>query len=526
MTLMGPLKLRIKMPGDPTRDLPITAFIDVKRGEIRREDIEMLYKKIRQLGAHFVLILTDRSPHPEALEELEILPQIVLTVVEHRDLVKLLVVSLAKRRGIEIDNMLLRRSYENLFEKFGLRKRITDWIERMMKKGYLLHFEGFVGDTAKACRFFINSIGKGLSLEECWKLSWDIRNFLPFGIESKIIPDMGLEPLRRHAKVLLDYGFLKEKNGKYMIQKHPSEECVLELLDYYGGRTTKSELKKHFVYREAEERIFDSLIELMERKLLIMLEGREVIKLLKPPEVKRLREDVIEKYEQKKALLLNYKNRFSNILTWKKRAPGEIISLELMENEIEELIKEVSTAQEEDVIRSYTFLLRELINWYGYYVDKIDLCLFKTSELIKQLEAEIGNCERRSNELFKKLLEATKVGELKIELQELQKVRDDLNELKKILETSLSTKEIKDLLKSILGSKKSVDESQKEKLITDVDEELKLRGDWTIAEYVLIKIKEEEILEEIKNFYKTLDSLDKLTDELTNITQDFSKLFI
>jgi len=73
-----------------------------------------------------------------------------------------------------------------------------------------------------------------------------------------------------------------------------------------------------------------------------------------------------------------------------------------MEKVIEEIIKEVSTAADEDVTRSYTFLLTELIEWYGNYVDKIDLCIFKTNELIKQLEVEIGGCERRSGELFKK----------------------------------------------------------------------------------------------------------------------------
>jgi hypothetical protein len=514
------------MFGDPTKELPVTAFIDVKRGGIIKEDIRMLSQEIRQQGAHLVLILTDSTPHSEALEELEFLPQIILAVVELRDLIKLLVISFAQRRGISIDSTLLSRAYRMMFEKFGLREQIAKWMEKMARRGYLLNFEGFSGDTAKACRFFINSIGEDLPLDKCWELSWGIRNFLPFGIDSKIIPDMGLEAFKRHAKILVDYGFLKEEQGKFRIQKHPSEERIVELLEYYGGSSTKATLMKHFIFREAAEHVFDSLIEHMERKLLIVHESREIIRLLKLPEVKRLREDSQKKFEEKKSILRG-NSPLTHILTWKERE-WAIISLEEMEKLIEKLFAEISTATDEDIIRSYTFLIRELIDWYGFFVDKINLSKLKANGMISQLEVEIGGLERRFKELFENLIKATKAMGLQVELQELQKTKDELGEVKNFLENPLSSEELEKFMKPLAGDKKSRDAIRKEKLITDIDEELKvqgIRGDWAIPEYVLIKKKEEEIINEINNLNRTLESLHELSEELTLLTEDISKLF-
>jgi hypothetical protein len=523
--MIGPLKLRIKMSSDPTKELPITAFINVKRGEITKEDLQTLSKEIYQYGAHLILILTDSRPRPEVLEELEFLPQIVLVVVELRDLIKLLVISLAQRRGIDIDNSLLLRAYGMIFEKFGLKEQIEKWTERMAKKGYLLYFEGFSGDVVKACRFFINSIGENIALDECWKLSWSIRNFLPFGIDSKIIPDMGLEPLKKHAKILVDYRFLKEEQGKYKILKHPSEERVIELLENYGGSTTKTTLMKHFIFREAAEHVFDSLLEHMERKLLIARESREIIRLLKLPEIKKLREESVNKFEHERSILRGSRP-FIHILTWKERE-WTIISLEEMEKTIEGFLSKISTAVDEDIIRSYTFLIRELVEWYSYFVYKINISKLNASKALTQLEIEIGNLEKRSKELFENLIKVMGTKNLQIGLQELQSIKDELNGVKSFLENPLSSEDVENLIRPLAGDKKSRDIVRRDKLVTDIDEELKaegIRGDWGVPEYVLIKRKEEEIFDKIKNFSNTLESLEKLSGDLIYITEEISKL--
>jgi len=116
-----------------------------------------------------MLIVTDREPQPEALEDLSFLPQAVLVLAEHRDLVKLLVISQAKRKGVEIDSSLLLRAYENILEKFNFNSRIGEWIKKMAENGYLLSYEGFIERTALACQFFINTIGTPLTLQETWE---------------------------------------------------------------------------------------------------------------------------------------------------------------------------------------------------------------------------------------------------------------------------------------------------------------------------------------------------------------------
>ncbi|MEM2569759.1 MAG: hypothetical protein QXT67_07480 [Candidatus Bathyarchaeia archaeon] len=102
-------------------------------------------------------------------------------------------------------------------------------------------------------------------------------------------------------EILKDYGFLKEDAGKLIIQQHPSENRIIELLEYYGGITTKPTLTKHFIFREVASRIFDSLLDHMKRKLLLS-EERGGISLLKLSEVKELRESIVESFEKRKML--------------------------------------------------------------------------------------------------------------------------------------------------------------------------------------------------------------------------------
>jgi hypothetical protein len=239
-----------------------------------------------------------------------------------------------------------------------------------------------------------------------------------------------------------------------------------------------------------------------------------------------LREYSLRSFEQKKSVLRrNYP--FSYVLTWKERE-WHVISLGEMEKLIEELLIEIARATDEDMIRSHTFLIRELIEWYGFYVDKINIAKSKAEEMINQLELEISGLERKFKELFRDLIKATGTVGLQVELQELQGAKDKLGEIKKFLEKPLSIEEIEKLMKPLIGDKKSRDVIRKDKLITDVDAEQKkqgMRGDWTIPEYVLMREKREEIINEVSELNRTLESLRELSVELTLLTEEISKLF-
>jgi len=526
--MLGPLRCKFRALDDPAGEFPITLVVDIKKGGVSNQDVKHLSQVIRQHGVHLAILLTDVNPKPEVLEELEFLPQIILVVTELRQLVRLLVISFARNRGIPIDSSLLQKAYSDIFDKLGLREQIIKWVERMRKQGYLLRFEGFVGDTVKACRFFINSMGKDLTLEKCWEYSWNIRKFLPFGIESEIIPDMGLGPLKKHAKVLVDYGFLRETDeGKYKLIRHPSEERVTELLqDYYGGSTSKDSLAKHFIYREAAERVFDSLISHMQRKFLVTREARQVIRYLKLPEIKRMRDDSVEQFESWKSdLKRNYP--FTHILTWKERE-WNIISMNEMENFIEKILQEISIETDEDVIRSSTFLVIELINWYGQFVSKINRCMMKAQNIVGVMESDVKNLEQRFEEILRNFVVPQRTTELKIELQELQRVKEEINELRNLLEHPLPLDEIERKVSVIAGSKRSRDVSRKEKLTTDVDEELRaqgVRGDWTVVEYLLLKSKQENIKGEIEKLAKIVDSLTELSSKLSSLNEEIVNLF-
>lgn len=525
--MKGPLSFRFKLFGE-ARDFPIRAFIEIKKGGITREDIVELSKLIRQNAAHLILIITDRHPPSDVLEEIEALPQILITTVEQRDIAKLLVIALAKKRGEGIDGDLLQRAYSLMFEKFGLRGQLTKWFERMTEKGYVLDFEGFVERTVSACRFFINCIGKKLTLEECWSQSWAIRDLLPFGIDSKIIPDMGLDDLEKHARILKNYEFVEESNGKYHLKNHPSEERVKDLIERHGGVINKDILISNFIYKDANKHLFDSLLDYMERKLLISQVRRDLVQYLSLADLKKQRDETVREFEQKRALLEGGRERsFAYVLTWKEKG-WSLIDIKSMENIIENFLTEISTATNEDLIRSRTFLVQELVIWYRYYIDKLTTAVSKSIELITDLKLEIGNLEQKAGKVIENLVKATKAINLKVELQELQKAKSVLEEIENFLNGFTPLEEIEEMLKSIAGGKKTRDPTRWEKLTTDIDELFKnqgIRGDWSIAKYVLIKRKVDEVKNGIQGLNAILDSLDHLSNELVSQSEKIQYCF-
>jgi hypothetical protein len=428
--MRGPLRLEIKSPTDPTKKLPINIVVDVKRGEITYEYIKKLSNDMFRQGIHLGIILTDKTPHSELLERINSnIPQIVLVMVEHRDLVKLLTISLAIRRGVEIDSSLLSQTYKDLIDKFALKDHIEKWITKMANAGYLITCEGFLGRTAQACRFFINSTGRPMGIEEIWEYSWNLRNLLPFGIKSEIIPDMGIEELKEEVKVLKNYGFLTEENGKYHIRQHPVENRIIELLNCYGGMTTKSTLAKHFVLTDSTSRVFDFILQHMERKMLIQeLHGN--IYLMTLHDVKKLREKAIKDFEDHKKSINQTSSSFTNILTWKERE-WRIISLTTMEHVIENLLKEIATANDEYIIRSRTFVVKELVDWYGHYVNKVISSSKQSNEIVANLNLEVNNVRKKFYEIFENIIKFTKTTHLQITLQELEEITSELEEVKK-----------------------------------------------------------------------------------------------
>jgi|YelNatPaOPRAMG01_1025707.scaffolds.fasta_scaffold08326_8 hypothetical protein len=525
--MRGPFRLEIKSPTDPTKKLPINVVVDVKRGTITCEDVKKILGEIRQQGIHLRIVLTDKNPHPEALEDIRYIPQAVLIIVEHRDLVKLLTISLAKIKGVEVDSSLLLRVYKDLIDKFALRNHLEKWVERMTSAGYLLTCEGFVDKTAQACRFFINSVGKPLSIQESWEYSWNLRNLLPFGIRSEMIPDMGIEELKRYVEVLKGYGFLSEENGKYLIRQHPTEDRIIELLEHYGKMTAKSTLAKHFVFREAMLRIFDSILEHMERKMLIQ-ERHGNIHLMTLHDVKSLREKVIRDFEEYKKSLNQIGLSFANILTWKERE-WHIIPLTTMENVIEGLLKEIAITDNQDIIRSRTFIVKELIEWYGHYVRKAISSFRRSSEIATSLSLEVNNVQRRFNEIFESIVRSTKATHLQIKLQELNEITSELEEVKEMLTSKEQLDVLENQIEQIAGSKKSRNPIRTDKLWTDVDEEMRanegVKGEWTVAKYLLVKKKMEDIQKRVNDVNITLDSLDKLSQEMVDIANKFLKIF-
>jgi len=513
--LKGPVLLRLKNPIDPTKEITINVLLWVKRGTITLDDIRKLRDTIYREAVHLVLVVTDQTLSPEIQDELSLLPQVIVMIVDLRDLIKLLVISLAKRRDIPVDDDLLAKAYSTLYEKYKLANQLEQWFRGMLKEGFILSFEGFSRDVLNALRFFINTSGEELTLQEIWEFGWNLRNLLPFGIESGIAPDIGFKVLDKSAKILEDYGFLKKAENLYKLVRHPSEDRVIELLEYCGGSISKDRLKRYFIFREPASYVFDNLLAYMSRKMLISIDKKGHVSLLKLSELQEKRQSLINRFYQKKfeytEFIRGHSFIFNRIVTWKKKKT-QIISISEMERTIEEISEKISTAVNEDVKRACTFILAELVEWYSYYVDKLLSAIYKSEENIRSLESNLKSLEERFNEWLARF--SMIIGsEIAIQLQELKEVSEKLNEIKEYSLENLSDGQLEDEIKRT-ETFKSI---QRNKTTVDIDLRMESRGDWTVAEYILVFDKIHHLNDYINAISEAINLLNSLLDKLESL---------
>jgi tetrahydromethanopterin S-methyltransferase subunit G len=149
--------------------------------------------------------------------------------------------------------------------------------------------------------------------------------------------------------------------------------------------------------------------------------------------------------------------------------------------------------------------------------------------MVTRLGWEMNNILRKFNEIFENIIKTVKAPQLKVELQELNEIAFELEEVKKLLTQEKELDVLESEIKQIAGDKKSRDPIRTDKLWTDIDEEMKnnegVKGEWTVAKYLLTKKKVEEIQKKIDDLNITLESLDKLSQEMVSISDKFSEIF-
>jgi len=538
---MREFELEIKSPTNPTMKVRIQTIVFIKRN-VEFSFAEEIENSIKR-GKHLIIIITDKEPPKDILNLIEGYPQVVIIRVEHRDLIKLLTIGLAKRERVEIDDSLLLETYEDLVIKTGLRKAIEEeWEKKMSNRGYIITCRGFVDRLPQACKFFINTLGKKMGIDDIIDYNWKLRKLLPFGVQTEIIPDMDKGELGKLIKELKDFKFLKEDEGKFYLCRHPIEERIITILKDFGGEAQKKEIMKFFVYTDSEVRVLESIFSHMRRKLLIRLVG-DKIQLIKSDEVKKMKEsceDGFEKYKE----LINRNHVISSpryIITWKKRE-RHFISLDDLEENIKELIDEVNTIgkniknneYEDEILRSRVFLIFQLVEWYKIYVNKIKLAISEIESKTDALENKIKDVEEKTYSLLQRVRKFGKIPE-EIQISELEKIRNVLNEVREFLAINESDKnqfeKIRDKVEKIAGSYKSVDKSLDEIFTTDIDkrfaQEYNVKGEWTIVKYLLFTKKLEEF-SKLGEFEKKLEEFEKnikqIEDELNELDLIWDKL--
>jgi len=113
-------------------------------------------------------------------------------------------------------------------------------------------------------------------------------------------------------------------------------------------------------------------------------------------------------------------------------------------------------------------------------------------------------------------------------ISEVQDMKE-FEEIKFILTSEESQEDLEEMIRPLIGDKESEYIDREERLWTDIDKEMEteeeVKGEWTVAKYVLIKNKVEEIQNKVVELNSTLNSLSDLIQKLVNVTTSFLKLF-
>ena len=499
-------------------DVNFNAMFYSVNGDVKSEDIEDISKKLTSLRPiHCVFLLFTGDITEEAKEKIinkELGPEGENKIIEvklHPTLAKRVIsIYMAEKRMTEdISSDLLDGIIENTVTiDLDLKNKMEEWLEIQEAKGLAiidipLESTSNLRLFADTQKFYINFLEKEMSPEEVFDKNQRIMKFIkPEAKKVALIPDIEKPAFLRISIDLERNGFLKRKNGKLIVKKHPVEERILDILKK-EKKIVKEDLLKYFIVRNRRY-LTDVFVPILEYKGIIQGKGpyysltdeRELISDVEHNYGRFLR--ICEREEWK---------NFGFVLMTKEKgyrffSPTEFKSfLETLYKEIQQ----IKGLENELVLQKLSLLQKLLSHFFEEYYPLIKQAIEAKDEIFSKMENLKTEFEERISFIQK---ECYKWLKIKFDMENVQEVRE-ITEL--IKEVQKSEKESAEELTKVAENINKNKEKRKAFFFRRSVEEanyfnLKL---YFIAEAYnkLEKFLEdkEKILEKIEGFFKTLN---------------------
>jgi hypothetical protein len=514
-----PLPQNIEVAEVSFDDLKINVIFYSINGDVKSDDVEDISRNLLSLKPiHCVFVLFTGDMTEEAREKImdkELGSEGENKIIEvrlHPTLTKRVIsIHIASKKLTDeiLLDMLNNIIKKTVFLELDLENKVREWLKIQESKGLAIidipiKSTSDLREFADTLKFYINFLGKEISLEEIFDENQKILKFIkPEAKKIALIPDIEKPKFLRISEELEKNGFLVRKNGKLIVKKHPIEEKIIKILEK-EKKITEKELLKYFIVKNPRY-LTDIFIPILEYKGIIKEQGNYYLL----TDEEELSKKVNQDYERLAKISENDKWKDFGYVIMTKDKGYRFISLSNFRSFVDTLNKEVQRTkglENEVALQKLTLLEKLLSHFLEEYYPLISQAVKKKEEIVSDVMISKNNLEEEIKSIQK---ECRKWLKHEFDVQNVKEMRE-MNELiSKVQEAEkISSERITELVEKI-------DENKEER------KEFFFRKDESEAHYFNLKLYLiEKSYNEFKKFQKEMEeTISQINDCFITLNQ-------
>jgi len=409
-------------------------------------DVEHVKDILREERVDLLLLLYVGTMDEDASKELANIPRVLVIQLKTIRAQQLIALSLARDRGLKINDRILRGKLELIYHEVGFFKLFSSWMEMCKNQGILItDLIKTAGekdkDLADAMIYYLEKIGHPLTFKSIYENVEQLRGFTMYGAKGTKAPFCPFdiekpEDLQVYQKDLVANGFIKEfEDGTLEILLTPIEQRILELAK--RDINAIEEIKRNFIIIAQNKDLIEQVyLPILESKGLVIIE-KDHIKLV---DFKDLENKTVKEFQAYCKKIEEMKNQYwdySHICISKERE-SKVITIEDFDKFLKQLWLQYENVQiryNEELRARLFHLITALLK---YFNDALYPTVYEAFNRGREIVKEIDQCFEDAELLLSRILEDfNKYSDKKYTLKDVEEYKN-LLELKENVQRRLS----------------------------------------------------------------------------------------
>lgn len=275
--------------------LPTAFYTTTTR--VNMNDIKNLRELLDREKPSLILLVHVGGIDDDASNELNLMPKVMPIHIKLVRAQQLIVLSLARKRGIEINDKLAESRLREMLYELEFGRKFDSWLEKCRKEGLLIEdLKKAYGESdrslAQAMTYYTGTIDEEVTLQRVFEEAMKLQSFTLYGTREVSFAPLDIETIEKFSEYhhdLLSNEFLKDRGkGKVQVTFNPIEQKIVGAI----GKTRISirELKRKFIVFAQNKGIFEQVyLPILRSKGLIQVGKEEVIRVDKKGIEQRVR---------------------------------------------------------------------------------------------------------------------------------------------------------------------------------------------------------------------------------------------